>query len=43
MKILKSLKKFTQKFGWFGALATSLSWAVIYIDHVWQFIRHFLA
>jgi hypothetical protein len=42
MKFLKFLKKISRKFGWFGALAGSMSWAVIYLDHAWQFIRHFL-
>jgi hypothetical protein len=43
MKVLKFLKKISYKYRWFGALATSLSWAVSYIDHAWQLIRHFLA
>jgi hypothetical protein len=43
MKFLNFLRKISRKFGWFGALATSLSWAAIYLDHAWLWVRHFLA
>lgn len=42
MKFLKFLKKFSLKFRWVGALATTLYWAFTYFDHAWHFVRHML-